>query len=297
MRRTRTGKRLALTERDLAIFRTLARYRYLRSTYLHAFVGGASETRFKERLGDLFHEGFIDRPEKQWEFANARYQPAVYEIGNGAKRVLDEHGGRGSDPRTFLAATAHRQFAHSVLICEALASIELATVANPDLRFIPWPEILSRAPDGTKSLAVPFRIPTSIDALIPDGFFGLEYRGEGGRKAYRFFALEIDRGTMPIARSDGRQTSYLGKLAAYREIIERRVYRSHLAVPNLFVLTITSGTRRLAEIVRRFGEHEPNPLFLFKSVEEHTLMMPAPSLLADPWQRAGSPPLAIAESC
>ena len=65
--------RIALTPRDIAIFQLLGNYRYLRSTYLHAFVGGASQTRFKERLGDLFHEGFIDRPEKQWELANARH--------------------------------------------------------------------------------------------------------------------------------------------------------------------------------------------------------------------------------
>ena len=64
MRRFRTGKRIELTKRDIAIFRWLSRYRYLRSSYLHAFVGGKSETRFKERLGDLFHEG---RPGRIWQ--------------------------------------------------------------------------------------------------------------------------------------------------------------------------------------------------------------------------------------
>src|ERR1700683_3784385 len=73
MHRTRTGKRIELTSRDIEIFRLLARYRYLSSTYIHAVVGGASETRFKERLGDLFHEGYIDRPERQWELAGCRH--------------------------------------------------------------------------------------------------------------------------------------------------------------------------------------------------------------------------------
>src|SRR5580692_9118008 len=68
MRRTRTGRRIELTPRDIEIFRVLARYRYLPSTYIYAFVGGASETRFKERLGDLFHEGYLDRPGRQWDF-------------------------------------------------------------------------------------------------------------------------------------------------------------------------------------------------------------------------------------
>src|SRR5277367_1181470 len=92
MHRTRTGKHIALTPRDLAIFRVLVNYRYLRSTFIHAFVGGASETRFKERLGDLFHEGYLDRPEQQWTFANCRYVPVVYEIGEGGRRALRQEG-------------------------------------------------------------------------------------------------------------------------------------------------------------------------------------------------------------
>ena len=72
MRRTQTGKRLELSARDIEIFKLLQRYRYLHSTYIHAFVGGASATRFRERLGDLFHEGYLDRPAQQWEFADDR---------------------------------------------------------------------------------------------------------------------------------------------------------------------------------------------------------------------------------
>jgi hypothetical protein len=78
MRRMSQGKRIALTPRDFDIFRWLCRYRYLRSTYLHAFVGGTSETRFKERLGDLFHEGYLDRPDQQWQFSGYLSSPVVY---------------------------------------------------------------------------------------------------------------------------------------------------------------------------------------------------------------------------
>src|SRR5580693_746230 len=118
MRRTPTGKRVALTPRDVEVFKALVRYRYLRSTYLHAFVGGASGTRFKERLGHLFHEGFLDRPARQWEFAAARHMPAVYEIGHRARGILVENACGDPGVRTFLTASAHRQFAHSVMICE-----------------------------------------------------------------------------------------------------------------------------------------------------------------------------------
>src|ERR1700759_1739107 len=111
MKRTGSGRRIEVSERDLEIFRLLTRYRYLRSPSIPPFVGGRAETRFKERLGDLFHEGDLDRPGAQWEFAGARYSPAVYERGNGSQKVLEAVG---VDAVTFLRATPHRQFLHSL---------------------------------------------------------------------------------------------------------------------------------------------------------------------------------------
>jgi hypothetical protein len=295
MHRTRTGKRIEITSRDIEIFRALARYRYLRSTYLHAFAGGASETRFKERLGDLFHEGFVDRPAPQWRFAHARHMPVVYEIGMHAKRILAEYAGGEEPVRTFLSEAVHRQFTHSVMICECLASIEIATHTIRGLRFIPWPEILARAPESTQASAIPFRILVSSGAVIPDGLFGLEYQS-GQKKSYRFFALEVDRGTMPVERSNRNQTSYLAKLNMYRQLIAGRVHKAHFGISTLFVLTVTTRETRLAEITRAFERGGRGPEFLFKSVAEQSLIKPLARLLGEPWQRAGLPPLNIAES-
>jgi hypothetical protein len=292
MRRTPAGKRIALTPRDIEVFKALFRYRYLRSTYLHAFVGGSSKTRFKERLGHLFHEGFLDRPARQWEFASARYMPAVYEIGDRAKGILAENACADPEARTFLSATAHRQFAHSVMICECLASIELAALAPPSLRFIPWCEILARAPADTRNSALPFRVPLAMGAVIPDGLFGIEYRSDE-RKSYRFFALEVDRGTMPIERTDQTKTAYLAKLAGYQEVMAGQLSKSHWGIPNLFVLTVTMSKDRLSGIVNRFDDRGGGPLFLFKSADTYSFTAPAPQLFLEPWTRAGLSPLRI----
>jgi hypothetical protein len=89
MHRTSVGKRVELTERDIELFKLLNRYRYLRSTFLYAFLGGNSETRFKERLGHLYHDGgYIRRPEQQWQFANSRHMPAIYELDTKGEQVL-----------------------------------------------------------------------------------------------------------------------------------------------------------------------------------------------------------------
>jgi hypothetical protein len=283
-RRASTGKRIELSRRDLEIFRALTLYRYLSSTYLHAFAGGLSEKRFKERLGDLFHEGYIDRPKVQWEQVNSRYRPAIYE-GKAATSEAIRQAGLEAGVRTYLSKGAHRQFPHSLLICELLASIELATMRIANTRFIGWSEILARSPQDTRTSPTPFRIPVSPGRyLVPDALFGLEYTS-GAEKAFRFFALEADRGTMPISRSNERQTSYLGKLAAYRSIIESRAFKTHLGIPNLLVLTVTTGPKRLAEMLTKLGgEHR---LFLFKSVKPKQLVLPAQGLLSEAWQRAG----------
>lgn len=294
MHRTPTGKALAITPRDIKIFQYLASYRYLRSTYLHAFVGGESETRFKERLGDLFHEGFIDRPEKQWEYADARHAPVVHEAGKRGMLVLAERNAAPTESRTFLGHTAHRQYAHSLAICECIASVELAAREVSGLRFIPWGEVLARAPAGTRAIQTPFRLPLGAGtSVVPDGFFGLEYRN-AGKTGYRFFALEIDRGTMPLSRTNGNQTSYLAKLAAYRSLIREQVHKTHLGVSKLFVLTVTSSERRLREMIAHFDSSSAEgPLFLFKAVDQSGWRTPLPRLLLDPWARSGCPDLSI----
>ena len=296
MKRTRTGRRIELTARDIEIFKLLSRYRYLRSTYIHAFVGGASATRFKERLGDLFHEGYLDRPAEQWQFADARCMPAVHENGRGGINALRACGsGFDADERQ-VAGTVHRQFLHTLMICEVLASIELAVRADGRLRFIAWPEILARAPEAVRASATPFRLPLpSGGYLVPDGIFGIEYRG-GEAKTYRFFALEADRGTMPITRSNPKQTSYLGKLASYGEVIGRQVHKTHWGIPNLLMLTLMNNGARMKEVVERLeGRAGGNAAFLFKSIDASALRAPVVQLLLGPWERAGHATICIAD--
>jgi hypothetical protein len=297
MHRTRTGKHLALTERDMEIFRTLRRYRFLRSTYLHAFVGGASEKRFVERLGNLFHEGYLDRPTEQWRFADVRCMPVVHELGKGG--VGAASAASEVEAVTWFRDGPHRQFEHMLMVCEVLASIELATRGRSNVRLIPWPEILVKAPESTRSAPIPFRIPViaGTGGLIPDGLFGLEY-ARNGKKTYRFFALEADRGTMPIARTDKAQTSYFAKLSAYREIINRQLHRSYWGIPNLLVLTVTASRTHMERMLRAFPTGEDgSAAFLFQSIEESKcLLSPFKALFIEPWLRPNEPALCIADA-
>ena len=301
MKRQPTGKRVELSPRDLAIFELLTRYRYLRSTYIHAFVGGASETRFKERLGDLYHEGgYLERPKRQWDCVNARYMPLVYENTLKAVEVLHALGGV---VETIPSKKSDRQFAHRLLTCEVLASIELAVRHYPGLRIISSSEILAKAPQHAAEALNPLALPVSVgrgrsNLVVPDALFGLEY-AEGGQKSYRFFALEVDRGTMPVRRNRHGQTSYADKMEAYRRALALSAHKTYWGIPNLFVLTVTTSPHRMEHMLAALaGAATGSKIFLFKNLKSLGLLegkgRPVKGMLDEPWERAAQPPFPIA---
>jgi hypothetical protein len=203
---------------------------------------------------------------------------------------------------------AHRQFAHQAMICDCLASIELGVRQDGDLRFISWQDIMIKAPETTRRLPNPFELPASIShtfsknqgtqyadiKIVPDAVFGLEYTTHG-QKSYRFFALEADRNTMPVARSNLRQTSYLKKILGYRAIASQNIYKSHLGLPNLFVLNVTTNEHHMNSIMSLLNEvteQRGSQLFLFKTQSAlgdfRVAPSPTPSFLTAPWKRVGS---------
>jgi hypothetical protein len=319
MRRTSLGKRVELTERDIELFKLLNRYQFLRSNFLYAFLGGDSETRFKERLGHLYHDGaYINRPEQQWQFANSRHMPLVYELDSRGEQVLSTLGLPHQDMPVLHKKGrmgACRQFAHQLMICECLASIELGVRRQSGLRFISWQEIVARAPEPTRAMENPFAIPVSIShasakgathraevKVVPDAVFGLEY-DRGGQRLYRFFALEADRNTMPIKRTNLRQTSYLRKILSYREIVAKELHRTHLGLPNFLVLTVTLHLPHMKNVMALVGElaaEGKSTLFLFRTFSTlgdfHQSPSPAPDMLTEPWQRVGYDPLLISSA-
>jgi hypothetical protein len=119
---------------------------------------------------------------------------------------------------------------------------------------------------------------------------------------YRFFALEADRNTIPVKRSNLRQTSYLRKVLAYRQIAGQAIHRTQLALPNLLVLTVTTNEQHMKNImglVKELATEGRSTLFLFKTMSTlgdfQKAPAPTPHLLTEPWQRVGFEPLSIGE--
>ena len=85
--------------------------------------------------------------------------------------------------------------------------------------------------------------------------------------------VEIDRGTMPIARSDFLQTSFERKMRAYLTAHAAKQHEKHFGWKTFRVLTVTTDQHRvqsMMDALRRL--HVPNSmgaaLFLFATRDE-----------------------------
>ena len=292
------------TERDIEIFKLLARYRYLPSDYIHAFVGGNPKA-LLHRLNLLSRKPnlYLSRPSQQRQCADANYRPLTYALDEAGARALRER-----DLPVPLKGSRHN-FIHELMIAQITASIELGARANPAVRLITWEQILANhtTPAATRSLPMPNAIPvpytlcgeTRSDQIIADARpFGLERTIDGKRSFLFFPGIEADCGTEPVDAADPERSSIAKKFAAYLAIVEQGIHRSHFGFPNFFVPFVTTTTARLNSmmaLVERLTGKSGSKILLFKTFPTLTFPdRPPPAgghMLTEPWPRAGFSPL------
>ena len=294
------------TERDIEIFKLLARYRYLPSDYIHAFIGGNAKA-LTRRLNLLSRKPnlYLARPHQQRESASANHRPLIYELDERGIRVLRERGALVPQKGY------HRNFAHELMVAEIMASIELGTREHPHIRLIPWQEILAteHTPRSTRESPSPASIPVKFAlrgeqlsvSLTADGQpFGLE-RVVGGKRSFLFFpGIEADCGTEPLDASDADRSSIAKKFAAYAAIAEQGIFRSHFGFPNFFVPFITSTNARMLSMMRlleKMTGESGSKMFLFRTFPAFASFETPPKagghMLSEPWKRVGHPPLLL----
>ncbi len=127
--------------------------------------------------------------------------------------------------------------------------------------------------------------------VIPDRLYGLHSTEQGSR---RYFCLEVDRGTMPVVRSNPYQTSYLRKMHAYTHA--RDVLYREFGIERFQVLTLTTSKERIRTMQDAYREHIPRELrrpnlFLFAELSEIDLDT---NVFALTWHNANGKPTKLA---
>lgn len=281
-----------LTDRDVDIFRCLARYQYLPTDYVHAFVRGDYKS-LTHRLNLLSRKPnlYINRPHQQREHAEANYRKLVYE--------LDSRGAQELRDRDIPVAKKrdHRNFAHELMVCQILASIDLGTITDPRIKLIRWPTILAsnKVPDATRRLTNPLSIPVGDHRRIPDGEPIVIVR-QFEPTTFIFLVQEGDCGTEPIDATDSDRSSIRRMFEDYLTIIEQRIYQTHFGANTFMVAIVTTNEARLNSMMALLARMNPGQSakrFLFKHIPVFTSYKPsAPAtghMLTEPWRRVGFP--------
>ena len=290
---------IQLTERDIEIFKLLARFPYLPANDIRAYVGG-SEINLGSRLGLLSRKPnlYLNRPHQQ-RFADANYRRLVYELDERGRTMLADLG------LPHLPKRYHRNFAHELMVCRIMLSFELGAREHKHVRLIQWPEIVAKLPPATLKLEQPNHIPVTINMhgeqhqpnVAADWKpFGIE-RTADGKSFFRFFpGIEADTGTEPI-EAGGYRADIHRKMLAYLNICNSRIYQSHLGFPpsGFFIPFITGSHARMEhmmELLQKLTDGKGHPSFLFKTFPPLTSFEKPPAssgrILTGAWQRVES---------
>ncbi len=293
---------LAITERDVAILEATARHRFVRSTHVQALMPEEPEVKILRRLHKLYHNGYVDRPRAQIDYhlTGGGSKPMVYGLTSRGERLLAQETGKTPKRRD---NDATRLFLdHTLAVTDFMVALEGACRERGDLRIIEPDEILARASERVQRQQNPFMWETRVRwggeehriHVAPDKVFGVEHE-DGSR---RYYFLEMDRGTMPVARSDIHRTSLLRKFLSYDATFRDSLHRSLYGLPGFQVLTVTTSEERIAscvEVLRVLAHaHDVTKRFLFaeKAPPEADGLT---SLLATPWTSASEKAMRFCE--
>jgi hypothetical protein len=263
------------------IVRQLARHRFLRSTHIAALVARSLD-RTNDRLARLFHAGYVDRPRAQLDrFPSAGSPHFVYALADRGARLLIECDGVefANVEWSRKNRLAGRPFIeHQLEIMDFYVALQCAGRARADVHLIHPDELVATFPDQRGTARNPFTLKVTLShrgimhetALVPDFAFGLTL-ADGSR---RNFMVEIDRGTMPVVRSDIlRQTSFEERMRGYLTVHAAKQHERQFGWKTFRVLTITTDDRRarsMTEALRQLRvPHSPGAsLFLFATRDE-----------------------------
>jgi hypothetical protein len=269
-----------LTDDDVEIVRQLARHRFLRSTHIAALVGRSID-RTNDRLSCLFHAGYVDRPRAQLDYyPTSGSAPLVYALADRGARLLIERD--GVEFANVEWSRKNREVGrpfieHQLAIVDFYVALEQGVRARSDIRLISPAEIMTALPERSRNTRNPFSLKVKVSqrgvvrerTIIPDLVFGLALPD----RSVRYFMVEIDRGTMPVTRSNFMQTSFEQKMRAYLIAHAAKQHERHFGWKTFRVLTVTTDHRRTESMMEALRAlrvpHSPGAtLFLFATADE-----------------------------
>ena len=266
-----------VTDDDVEIVRQLARHRFLRSTHIAALVGRSLD-RTNDRLSRLYHAGYLDRPRAQLDYyPSSGSAPMVYALADRGARLLIERDGIefANVEWSRKNREAGRPFIeHQLEIMNFYVALQCSARQRADVRLIHPRELIESFPDQRVNARNPFALRARLThagvvqeiAVVPDLSFGLLFPD----RSRRCFMVEIDRGTMPVVRTDFTQTSFERKMRGYLTAYAAKQHEKQFGWKAFRVLTITTDEYRIRSTLEELRKLRvpggPGPSLFFFAV-------------------------------
>jgi hypothetical protein len=269
-----------LNDGDVEIVRQVAQHRLIRSTHIASLVGRSLD-RTNDRLHLLFHAGYVDRPRAQLDrFPTSGTAPMVYALADRGARLLCERQGLccGTGEWSRKNREAGRPFIeHQIEIVNFQVALQRAVAQHSDIRLVTSEDMIAASPPQLRRRGASFALHAKLShrgwmreaSVIPDFVFGLQLKNDKRLN----FTVEIDRGTMPVSRSDPDRTSFEQKMRVYLAAHAAKQHERQFGWKNFRVLTVTTDQQRvksMREALRRLRTSRANcvPLFLFTTFDD-----------------------------
>jgi hypothetical protein len=260
-----------LTERDLKILSQVARHRFLSSQHLAKLDGGSGQNLLR-CLRILFDHQYLDRPYSQLAHVPVSGpRPMVYGLGRRGAQALRDHSVHvdASDWTERNKRAGAKFIEHTLAIADFMVELEIACRECGVIKLLHEREILANAPERTQKAREPLRLVVpgvgnkiGVSSVIADGLFGLAFPDDTAA----YFLLEVDRGTMPVVRSNFDRTSYRRKLLVYWEAWKKKLHIEQFGVSQIRVVTITDSAKRvdnMLSVVAEITAGKGSNFFLF----------------------------------
>jgi Replication-relaxation len=279
------AKPIVLTARDLNHLARVARHRFLTSAQLAALDGGSPQNVVRA-LRLLFDHGYLDRPASHLVMVPLQgTRPLVYALGQRGARALRAHGYLVKDRVDWTEKNKHAGavfIEHTLEIADFMVRLELACRQRDDIELIRAGDIIAAAPEATRRAREPLRWQVEqIErgrkvelSVVPDGLFALRFVDDTAS----YFLLEVDRGTIPLRRTDREgsaawRKNIAYKLATYYEGWREGRHVEQFGVKQVRVLMLTNSAARMnnmLSIVDELTEGKGTGFFLFTARERLT---------------------------
>ena len=249
----------------------------LTSEQLALLDGGSAQNVL--RCACIIRPGYLDRPAAQRVgLSEDGPRPFVYGLGKKGARALRERGSLvniGVDWTEKNKRAGAIFIEHTLEVADFMTGLELACRARGDVELMREHEILALAPKETRTTREPLR--WKVDkpvmgrretfSVVPDGLFGLIFPDQTAA----YFVLEVDRGTIPLLRTDVPGTavwrkSISYKLSTYWEGWKAQQHVAQFGVKQVRVALVTNSAERVKNmlaVVDEITEGRGTNFFLF----------------------------------